>query len=267
MNFIKKIYQFFSENIRIVTTNPENFEVKWTITSSRFRIYSLFMIALLIISFLFAIILKNTLLTDETNLLLTQNEIAKRDKKINDYFQKISSQEIYLNNLKNIISGKDSGDSLIMDVPENANFEIPNEDLEYTENEKKIFDKVKENTIKEFQEAVLFEPLKAKVVEKFTKNRGFLALALTKNEKIYLNNPGIVIFISSQPKKGDVVIIEHENGFKSIISNIDLMGIKAGKKMKKGEKLGVLHVNSTKIKIELWKQGKRINPLKYLQLN
>ena len=87
MNFIAKIGAYLAENLRIVATNPDNFEVKWTITSSRIRIYSLRLIIVLATSFILAMVLINGPFKDENEMqrLLENEGMIVKDNQIQNF--------------------------------------------------------------------------------------------------------------------------------------------------------------------------------------
>lgn len=79
---------------------------------------------------------------------------------------------------------------------------------------------------------------------------------------------GKVTFAGTKPSYGNVVIIDHGNGYETLYAHMKEISVKKGDVVQKGDKLGIMGStgNSTGVHLhfEIHKNGKHQNPLSYL---
>ncbi|MBI1837032.1 MAG: hypothetical protein HYR91_07175 [Flavobacteriia bacterium] len=148
MGYFQRKIANFKEELRIVVTNPDNFEVKWTITSSKIRIYSLVLLIFITGSILLScLIIYNPFLNHSNNndTSFVRIKLEKQYKEIKKLTLKVKQQEDYIINVKKVILGKIVVDSMMQIKAEDYQLHIPTMENKLTENEKKIAEKVKED--------------------------------------------------------------------------------------------------------------------------
>lgn len=92
------------------------------------------------------------------------------------------------------------------------------------------------------------------------------------NAKVLCAYDGTIESITTEYLYGTTVIVKHENGLKTVYNSIDAdENLKVGQTVKKGDALGVASDNNKQeykdgahLHFEVYENGKRINPEKYL---
>lgn len=91
---------------------------------------------------------------------------------------------------------------------------------------------------------------------------------VSSNRTIKAADNGKVSFAGEKSSYGNVVIIDHGNGYETVYAHLKSISVKKGDTVQKGDKLGVMGNtgNSTGVHLhfEIIKNGKHQNPLSYL---
>ncbi|MBD2847992.1 M23 family metallopeptidase [Paenibacillus sp. IB182496] len=92
---------------------------------------------------------------------------------------------------------------------------------------------------------------------------------LVGNSSILASDNGVVEFAGRKNGYGNAVIIDHNNGYKTLYGHMSSLSVEQGEIVEKGDKLGVMGTtgNSTGIHLhfEIIKDGEVLNPLNYLK--
>ena len=92
--------------------------------------------------------------------------------------------------------------------------------------------------------------------------------AVSKNRSILSSDNGKVVFAGGKSGYGNCIIIDHQNGFKTLYAHLSEVNVTNGKNVEKGEKIGVMGStgNSTGVHLhfEILKDNNQENPLKYI---
>ncbi|RJE83277.1 M23 family metallopeptidase [Paenibacillus sp. 1011MAR3C5] len=88
------------------------------------------------------------------------------------------------------------------------------------------------------------------------------------NKSILASDSGIVEVVESRRGTGKTIIINHQNGFKTLYGHLSSYSVKKGEKVQKGDKIGVMgntgNSTGTHLHFEIHKKGVPQNPMKYL---
>jgi murein DD-endopeptidase MepM/ murein hydrolase activator NlpD len=278
MNLFQRLVGNLQEKLRVVITNSDNFEVKWTVTSSRFRLYSVVFLLILIcgicISFLISFL--NSKFESKNNLTIERQKLEIQFQKINQLSRELDLQTSYINRVKQVISGNLPVDSFQVNVPKNQKDILSQLDGELSESEIALESKVKADieaidTKKNIKKILRFEiPVNGEIINKFRyKKHPFLEIKTTLNEKIIACNSGVVLFSSGSKSESFSIIIKHDNGFVSIYKNLKFVTKKSGTKIKKGEVIGVIFSKKNQqtfpLHFELWYEQSPVNPEEYIK--
>ncbi|GFN31329.1 M23 family metallopeptidase [Paenibacillus xylaniclasticus] len=93
-------------------------------------------------------------------------------------------------------------------------------------------------------------------------------LDLVGSSTIKASDNGVVEFAGVKNGYGNVVIIDHKNGYKTLYGHMKSISVKEGQTVEKGEKLGIMgstgRSTGTHLHFEIQKNGVPQNPMKYL---
>jgi murein DD-endopeptidase MepM/ murein hydrolase activator NlpD len=79
---------------------------------------------------------------------------------------------------------------------------------------------------------------------------------------------GKVIFAGVKNGYGNAIIIDHQNGYKSLYGHLSKISVQQGDAVEQGEKIGVMgdtgHSFGVHLHFEVLKNGRNVNPMSYL---
>ncbi|HQL61020.1 MAG TPA: LysM peptidoglycan-binding domain-containing M23 family metallopeptidase [bacterium] len=86
-----------------------------------------------------------------------------------------------------------------------------------------------------------------------------------KGTSVYAAADGIVIFARRSGGKGNTVVIDHQNGYKSLYAHLMSMSVKTGQRVKQGQRIAKSgstgRATGPHLHFEVWDSHKHINPL------
>lgn len=100
-------------------------------------------------------------------------------------------------------------------------------------------------------------------------NKAHKGLDITSsNRNIFAADNGRVEFAGWQNGYGNVIIIDHGNGFKTLYAHLRSIGVSKGQKVEKGQKIAIMGNTGrsfgTHLHFEILRNNVALNPLKYL---
>ncbi|MDQ7860051.1 M23 family metallopeptidase [Peribacillus frigoritolerans] len=79
---------------------------------------------------------------------------------------------------------------------------------------------------------------------------------------------GIIETAGNSGGYGNKITIDHNNGYKTVYAHLDSIDVKAGQKIEKGMKIGMMgstgHSTGVHLHFEIYKNGSLVNPLNYI---
>lgn len=91
---------------------------------------------------------------------------------------------------------------------------------------------------------------------------------LVGNRDVKASDEGVVTFAGQKTGYGNVIIINHRNGYETLYGHLDSIGVKVGQVVEKGESIGVMgntgRSTGTHLHFEIHNNGTVENPLTYL---
>lgn len=91
---------------------------------------------------------------------------------------------------------------------------------------------------------------------------------VSSNKSILASDDGVVTFAGKKTGYGNVIIINHKNGYETLYGHLSKISVKEGQVVEKGSKIGVMgntgRSTGTHLHFEIHKNGSINNPMKYL---
>lgn len=88
------------------------------------------------------------------------------------------------------------------------------------------------------------------------------------NRNIYASDGGVVTFAGTKSGYGNVVIIDHRNGYETVYGHLSRYSVSVGQKLEKGATIGIMgntgRSTGTHLHFEIRKNGTPVNPMRYL---
>lgn len=202
----------------------------------------------------------NTLLSSQLRDLKTKKEeldyyfadINKDTKKTIQLIEEYKNQQITLSRVLNELEK----------MMETLNISQLNENAKFENNKNLLIYPVKKiNIINNFGTNRLDRYTNIKVL-----NNG-IDFLIDENASIYSVNEGSILFADYFHGYGNMVIIDHGNGYRSIYSNLDEIIIQRGNKVKSGDIIGIIRGDFHKksLHFELRYMGSPLNPEEWFQ--
>ena len=275
-----KLRQKLTDKYRLVILNEDTLEERVSFKLNRLNVYvlgGLFAITVIILTtLLIAFSPLKEYIPGYSSTKLKKTAI-KLEEEVAVYKKKLDEHEIYINNIKNIISGKIKDEEIKKETKKNnINLENVNVNatLEETEFREKIEEEEKYSTFKKATkktEIVFFAPLKGKITQGFEPNDKHLAIdiAVPKETPVKAIADGTIIFANFTANTGHVIILEHKQGYLSVYKHNAILFKEQGELVKSGEIIATAgntgHLTSgTHLHFELWNDGYPIDPTKFI---
>lgn len=281
MSLSERIKSFLSrsrEKHKLSFTNDTTYHEKWSFRLSAMNmwlllaLYSLLLIVSLVLLFKFTGL--NAIFSDGGNYVETE-KVNDNRAKLDSLNRQAESTQMYLDDLKRILLdqpfddslGSGSNDSIFRNYQ--ANFQKSDEDSLLrliVENE----GKPKENVKYDF----FFSPVKGTVSKSFNyqlRHYG-VDIVTAAEEPIKACLEGTIIYASWTPDDGELIMIQHNNGFISVYKHCSSLLKKLGDRVQSGDPIGLVgnsgsHTTGPHLHFELWKSGVPLNPQDFINFN
>lgn len=208
-----------------------------------------------------------------------RKEIMQNALRADSLERMIGIQSLYLNNIADILTGTtelDSIRSIDSLAQSNANFEIPRSQREldfirnFEEEEKYNLSVLTPNQAPA-EIVFLFKPVNGIISASFDADRGHYGIDLVAapKESVLATLDGTVVFTGFDAQFGNVIQLQHRNGFLSIYKHNELLLKKTGDNVIAGEAIAIIGntgelTTGPHLHFELWYKGSPVNPQEYI---
>lgn len=273
----KKVMRKLRYKFRLVIINDDTYEEHFSLKLSLLNIITAVGLLMILVAVIVGGILAFTPLREYIpgySDLQTKKNAAYAAQKSDSLAREIEIRDVYLNNIKRVLSGEIDADSIS---------EVPFEDvrIENIQDIKSQEDSLMRINIEEQEQYALhnsdgeledkvylfFNPVKGTVVEHFNvKKRHFGIDVVTKDgEPIKAVMDGTIVMADYTTKSGFVVQIQHRNNLVSIYKHCSAVLKQTGEVVNAGDPIAVVGntgelTTGPHLHFELWEDGVPIDP-------
>ncbi|MDR1344017.1 MAG: M23 family metallopeptidase [Tannerellaceae bacterium] len=282
----KKDFQSFWQSIRLKYKlsffNEGTLEEVWSFRMSQLSAFAVLLVfAVILIAFTAFIIVKTPIRNYLPGYLDVEvrKEIMQNALRADSLEMLIDIQTRYLDNVTSILTGTMPLDS-IRDIDSmaiiNANYEITRSEAEKefirTFEDEEKFNLTSLNPNQTPSNAIFFyKPVNGLISSHYEvdiRHYGVDLVAAPK-ESVLATLDGTVIFTGYDPQSGNVIQIQHKNGFISIYKHNELLLKKMGDQVAAGEAIALVGNTGSlstgpHLHFELWFKGNPVNPEEYI---
>ena len=278
----KAFWQRIRLKYKLSFINERTLEEVWTVKLSQLSVFAIFGAAAFILIFLTSLIIIKTPIRNYLPGYLpieVREEIIQNALRTDSLERLVAVQSLYLDNISEIINGTKQVDS-IQEIDSIAHvdflYNIPKSEKEEAfvaafEAEEK-YNLSLLNPAPTFAGGLFFQkPVKGVISSKYdtdTRHMG-VDLVAAKDSPILSTLDGTVIFTGTDPDYGNVIQVQHPNGFVSIYKHNEHLLKQVGDAVVAGEAIALIG-NTGKLStglhlhFELWQNGLSVNPAEYI---
>lgn len=244
---------------------------------------SLFFLFMLVVAVLYLIVVytpAGTLIPGYINKR-TKEELISSNIRIDSLTYEVAKQDRYIANIRAIINGDITFDSIKNSPQHITGDSVP---IESTELEKEFLKEWEERerynltsqatNVNEIKSLNLFRPAQGEIVKTFDINSGHYGVDLAEvpGESIRAVHDGTVVMSDYTANDGYTIVIQHRENLISVYRNCYRLMKNIGDKVVKGEAIGTFSSRNADNKrgdnsflhIELWHRGKPLDPNTYI---
>ena len=276
----KQQVNWLKQTTRVVGMDPVTFKENWRFNINKLQLVSLIFLSLFVFFILFYLLFSFTpagILLPENIKNRNKQKIEKTVAQIDQLEEKVRQQDIFINNLQNVILGNISVDSTFSEKDFNYTEELLTSDTTISKAEQQLNQQINQsqNSTKNtktnlLDDLFLFDPIKGTLSQKFNRDsHPGVDIIAEKDETVKSCLEGIVVHTSYDDKDGYTVIINHQNDITSVYKHIGKVLTKVGETVKTGDAIAVVgntgeRSSGPHLHFELWSDVGALNPLDYL---
>ncbi|MFA7448145.1 MAG: M23 family metallopeptidase [Weeksellaceae bacterium] len=282
----KNIFRKLFQKHTLIILNEESHEEQFSFRLNRMNVLvmialmTFFIIGCTTLTVLYTP-LRDYLVPSEKHLEVNDKEdIIQLVNQIEDLEAQVSANDLYINNLRAILSGEVpmpeisvQGEEITTSIDlRKVDLKPKKEDLELrkTVEQEEMFS-VKSNQDSQETGNLLFTPVKGIITWPYSTEDNHLAIdiAAQQGEAIKSVAMGTVIFSGWTPDTGFVVILQHQLGMISVYKHALTVYKKMGEVVKKGEVIAAVGntgelTTGPHLHFELWIDGSPVDPQQYI---
>ena len=281
----KKLSARLKEKYKLVVLNDDTFEEKASFRASLWYLLIGASAFAILLVFLTIIVIKITPLREYITGVAdidNKRDIISTYAKVDSLEKLVKANDLYLENLNQIISGKVDEDKLTKPKDNNIKSDSIKLSQKLSDDEKELrkliesegrFDLSEGSTGAKSGIATFsfFSPVKGNISSKFDNNQQHYAVDVVtrKNENIKATLDGTVVFSNFTPETGYVIAIQHANNMLSFYKHCSALLKKVGSFVRAGEVIAVVgdsgeYTTGPHLHFELWLNGSPVNPENYI---
>tara|TARA_A100001035_G_scaffold126470_1_gene99515 strand:- start:597 stop:1463 length:867 start_codon:yes stop_codon:yes gene_type:complete len=268
---------------RFVILNSESFEEYLSFNISKLNLFVLLCVAIAFLMVSTVVVIAYSPLKEYIPGYTT-TEIRRQVVALNllsdSLNNELSNQEIYLENIKNIIEGRDVDTSiktLVFSniIQDSVAFDKTPEDsmlrVQVESEEKFNFFEYNDVNSQNIEKMLFFTPVNGLITQSYNFDEKHYGVDVVTKEKELIKSvlSGIVVFASWTFETGHVIVIQHENNLLSVYKHNSVLLKEQGESIEAGEAVAIIG-NSGKwstgphLHFELWYNNNPVDPEQYI---
>lgn len=258
-NWFERLKAYLRFRFLLTASNPRNFEEFWSLQLSRSQFFSAILALLIIGGFLVSIVFGGLLSGDTFGGLSNEerSELTQMKSKLDIMTTKTKQQELYLVQLRKVLSGDVSADSL-KEIPEAQLIDPKTIDTSRTASERQLAVKVGKQLGSTESVYRLESPINGVTVkEKYSRSHPYVKLLPKKSGWLYAFAEGIVLV--GKESNSSRLVISYDGGIVVIFRNLDRVEISEGTRTRIGEIMAHCKKGSA-VTLEIRKGETAVNP-------
>jgi murein DD-endopeptidase MepM/ murein hydrolase activator NlpD len=283
INRFKQLSIFLNKRFRLVILSDSTFGEKFSLRLTPAGILiGILAITILMTTFVISLIAFTSLreYIPGYGNIAERKQILKLSIQADSLEQTLSSKELYLNNLINVLNEKvetktpkpkrdTSGKYNLLDAkPSQSDIEFREE---YEKNKNNNVASIAKLKISGLSEIVFFTPVKGIITSSYnlTNLHYGIDIVTKPDESIKSTLDGTVVFTGFTAQEGNIIQVQHNNNLISIYKHCSINTKKVGDRVKSGEMIGIVgntgeKSNGPHLHFELWFNGAAINPQEFV---
>jgi murein DD-endopeptidase MepM/ murein hydrolase activator NlpD len=282
----RRLYRTIKSKYRMVIMNDATLEEKASFILSPMNIFVVLMSSVLIIVIVVVSIISFTDLREYIPGYADVNMRKKMEslrQKADSLQSAMGSKDLYIKNIKNIISGNiektKHDEEQISGLTDEIKYSSSKEDsiLRAEVEQEDMFNITQnyintQNSVPGISGFLFFTPLNGTITDKFdAKKRHFgIDIVAPENEPIKSTLDGTVILTSWTLETGYIICIQHNNNLFSLYKHNSVLLRQEGDKVKAGEPIAIIGntgeiTTGPHLHFELWFNGSALNPEDYIR--
>jgi len=279
VSFRKKITAFYTqirEKNKLTFIDDRDYREKWSFNVSTLNLFTLLALYTIIILVLLFFMIRYTPLKSlfiENSTLDSKVQIENNAQLIDSLYEKTNSTQLYLNDLKTILS-----DGSFVDSTENGlNDGLENYAPDFSKDvsDSVLRYKIENNDLSgnngETDYAFFFSPVEGVISRSFSPFDDHFGVDVVTKDKdpIKACLEGVVILTGWIQSEGKVIAIQHKDNLISIYKHCATILKKKGDQVQTGDPIAIVgdtgeNSSGPHLHFELWKNGKNINPEEFI---
>lgn len=270
MSAISNFWKRINRTTLYSAKNPDNFNQKWGLRTTPFRMFSLILVVVGLIVFLSAYFLGPMFSSSVVENSSMKNEI----KRMSELETQLAEQEQYINDIKTVLSGGHVG-FIQNDTIENvSSLNADSIDNSVSPAEKSLANEVERDLT--FSERVASSsltyfatPIDGVISQEYSKDHCAVDIVAKENSPFRSCLQGTIIYKGYSVNDGNIIIVNHPNNYLSVYKHAKTVFKKVGDKVDIGDPLGIIgntgeNSSGPHLHFELWQDQKSVNPAEFM---
>ena len=261
------VFDSLKKKYRLVILNDKTFEEKLSIKTSLLLFFSVCLSIVVFIVFFSVFFLSNKNDSNKNNDEKIKSISFAHQKKIDSMNFILKNREVYVNNIKHILSDSVPKTEDYIQFLESS--VLTKKDLSATENESLFRDKIE--YLSDNQESLFSVPIIGEITELYSIDDKHFGVDIVskENEKIISVASGTVLMSDFTKDGGFSICIQHEMGFVSIYKHNSKLLKNKGDHVNAGDPIAIIGNTGelsygAHLHFELWENGESVDPLDYI---